>query len=68
MEINWFEILETIIYGLVGITLMFSSLSLFDMLVPYDFNKELKEKNEAAGYVIAGIFIAVAIIVRQVII
>ncbi|MFW6306717.1 MAG: DUF350 domain-containing protein, partial [Bacillota bacterium] len=31
---------------------------------PYDFAEEIKEKNPAIGAVIAGIFIAVAIIIR----
>ena len=34
---------------------------------PYNFNQELKEKNVGAGFIIAGIFICVAIIVRTVI-
>lgn len=61
-------ILETIIYGAVGMVLMFLAKAIIDLVVPYDFPKEIKEKNTAAGFVIAGIFIAVAIIVRTVII
>ena len=44
------------------------SMFIFDLIVPYDFNKELKEKNVAAGFLIAGIFISIAIIIRTVII
>lgn len=68
MSINWMEILNTIIYAGVGLILMLVSMYIFDLLVPYDFNKELKEKNLAAGFIIAGIFISIAIIVRTVII
>lgn len=68
MNINWLEILETILYGGIGIVLMLVSMYVFDLAVPYDFNKELKEKNVAAGFMIAGIFIATGIIIRTVII
>ena len=52
----------------VGIVLMLASIYVFDLIVPYNFNRELKEKNVAAGFLIAGIFISVAIIIRTVII
>ncbi len=68
ININWIEILNTIIYAGLGIILMLVSMYIFDLAVPYDFNKELKEKNVGAGYIIAGIFIAIAIIIRTVII
>ncbi|MBR0490728.1 MAG: DUF350 domain-containing protein [Clostridia bacterium] len=67
MNINWMEVLNTIIYGAIGLTLMFITTFLFDLAVPYDFNKELKEKNVGAGFIMAGIFISVALIVRTVI-
>lgn len=67
MNINWIEILETLAYGGLGIILMLVVMYIFDLAVPYDFNKELKEKNVAAGFIIAGIFIAIAIIIRTVI-
>ncbi len=68
MSINWMEILSTLIYAGIGLVLMFVCVYIFDLLVPYDFKKELKEKNVAAGFIIAGIFISIAIIVRTVII
>ena len=67
MNINWMEVLNTIIYGAIGLILMFITTYLFDLAVPYDFNKELKEKNVGAGFIMAGIFISVALIVRTVI-
>lgn len=67
MNINWIEILNTIIYGALGLVLMFITTFLFDLAVPYDFNKELKEKNVGAGFIMAGIFISVALIIRTVI-
>ncbi len=67
MNINWLEILSTLEYAGLGILLMLVGVWIFDLTVPYDFNKELKEKNVAAGYIIAGIYIAMAIIIRTVI-
>ncbi|WP_010681220.1 DUF350 domain-containing protein [Acetivibrio cellulolyticus] len=62
-----YEILETLIYGLFGIICMFAATFLIDLVVPYDFPKEIKEKNPAAGFMLAGIYISVAIIIRTVI-
>lgn len=67
MNINWMEMLNTILYAGIGVILMLVCMFIFDLVVPYNFNKELKEKNVAAGFVIAGIFIAVALIVKTVI-
>ncbi len=67
ININWIEILNTIIYAGLGVVLMLVSMYIFDLTVPYDFNKELKEKNVGAGFMTAGIFIAIAIIIRTVI-
>ena len=61
------EVLQTLLYGGLGLILMLASMFIFDLAVPYDFKKELKEKNEASGFMIAGIFISVAIIIRTVI-
>ena len=60
-------ILQTILYGGLGIVLMIASICIFDIAVPYDFKRELKEKNFATGFIMAGMFIAIAIIVRTVI-
>ena len=67
METLWNEVLQTLLYGGLGIILMIVGMFVFDLAVPYDFNKELKEKNVASGFIIAGIFIAIAIIIRTVI-
>ena len=67
METLWAEVLETLLYGGLRLILMLVSMFVFDLTVPYDFNKELKEKNVASGFMIAGLFISVAIIVRTVI-
>lgn len=62
------EIMETFLYGTIGLILMFLGKYIIDAIVPYDFPKEIKERNTAAGFMVAGIFISIAIIVRTVII
>lgn len=64
----WIELLETLVYGIFGLAMLFLGKFVIDLFVPYDFPKEIKEKNEAAGYMVAGIFISIALIIRTVII
>ncbi len=68
METLWNGVLETLLYGGMGLILMLISMFIFDLAVPYNFRQELKEKNVASGFIIAGLFIAVALIIRTVII
>ncbi len=56
-------LLETALYGLLGIFLMIVGYKIFDLLTPFKFSDEIEEKNPAVGAMIGGIFIAVAIIV-----
>lgn len=58
------EFVATIIYAILALVLMFVGYKIFDMITPYNFAEEIKEKNPAVGSVIAGIFIAVAIIIK----
>lgn len=62
------EYVSTIVYAIVAIVLMFAGYKFFDMITPYSFSEEIKEKNPAIGAVIAGIFIATAIIVKAAIV
>jgi putative membrane protein len=62
------EILSTIFYAVYGMVLMFIGFKFFDIITPYNFVEEMKEKNPAIGAVIAGIFISVGIIIRAAII
>ncbi|GMQ58100.1 hypothetical protein AN1V17_24950 [Vallitalea sediminicola] len=64
MEILNNEFVATIIYAILALVLMFVGYKIFDMITPYKFAEEIKEKNPAVGAVIAGIFIAVAIIIK----
>jgi uncharacterized membrane protein YjfL (UPF0719 family) len=58
------EFVSTIIYAILALVLMFVGYKIFDIITPYKFAEEIKEKNPAVGAVIAGIFIAVAIIIK----
>lgn len=58
------EYIATIIYAVLSLVLMFIGYKFFDLITPYDFAEEIKEKNPAIGAVIAGIFIATAIIIK----
>ncbi len=62
------EFVATIVYAILALALMFTGYKFFDWITPYDFAEEIKEKNPAVGAVIAGIFIAVAIIIKAAIV
>lgn len=64
MEILSNPIIETIVYAVLALILMFVGYKFFDIITPYNFAEEIKEKNPAIGAVIAGIFIATAIIIK----
>ena len=65
---NWMSALQTLIWGIIGLILMFIGYKFFDIITPYDFAEEIKEKNPAVGALIGAIFIAIAIIVTAVIV
>ncbi|MDK2800973.1 MAG: putative rane protein [Clostridiales bacterium] len=58
------EYIATVIYALLSLALMLIGYKFFDLITPYNFAEEIKEKNPAIGAVIAGIFIATAIIIK----
>ncbi|WP_432666530.1 DUF350 domain-containing protein [Wukongibacter baidiensis] len=58
------EFVSTIVYAALSLILMFIGYKFFDLITPYNFAEEIKEKNPAIGAVIAGIFIATAIIIK----
>ncbi|MCT4607558.1 MAG: DUF350 domain-containing protein [Marinisporobacter sp.] len=65
---DWTQLLDVMIYSVLSLVLMFSGYKFFDWITPYNFAEEIKEKNPAIGAVIAGIFIATAIIIKAAII
>ncbi|MCT4564832.1 MAG: DUF350 domain-containing protein [Maledivibacter sp.] len=64
MDILSNPIIETIVYAILALILMFVGYKFFDIITPYNFAEEIKEKNPAIGAVIAGIFIATSIIIK----
>lgn len=64
MELLQNPYISTIVYALLSLILMLVGYKFFDFITPYNFAEEIKEKNPAIGAVIAGIFIATAIIIK----
>ena len=60
--------INTVIYAVIGIIAFVFAYFVVDLVNrKFDFNEALKEKNEAAGIMIFGIFIGIAFIVSGVI-
>ncbi|MNI75417.1 MULTISPECIES: DUF350 domain-containing protein [Clostridium] len=55
------------LFGIVGIAIMLIGYILFDKVIKADFDKELENGNIAVAIVVAGVLIAIGIIVSQVI-
>lgn len=57
-------LLSTTVYSIVGIVILVLAFLIFDLLTPYKLHKELAEdQNVALGVVIAGVFVAISIII-----
>ena len=64
MTINWWVVLETVIYAAIGIILSMIAYKVYDLLTPFSLNKELSEdQNLAVGILLGSIFIGIAIII-----
>lgn len=61
-------IISTIIYFVIGMVFCAIGYKIFDIITPFDLNKEIDDHNVAAGLAVAGIFIGVAIVVSAAII
>lgn len=60
--------IDTVVYATVGIVAFIIGYFVVDIInKKFNFNKALKEKNEAAGIMIFGIFVGIAFIVSGVI-
>lgn len=57
------EIFASIIYFLIGIGFCAIGYKAFDMILPFDLNKEIDNHNIAAGLAVAGIFISIAMVI-----
>lgn len=64
----WRGITDTVFYAAAGIVLFLIGYHLVDWVYrEYDFNEELKARNEAAGITVFGIFVGIALIIGGVI-
>lgn len=61
-------IISTIIYFVIGMIFCAIGYKVFDIITPFDLNEEIDNHNMAAGLAVAGIFIAVAIVVSAAIV
>lgn len=59
------DILNVAIYSVVGIVLMIFGTFLIDLIIPCNFPEEIKKRNVAVGYIMAGASIAVGIILKS---
>lgn len=59
------DIISTAIYSVLGIILMMVGTFLVDLVIPCEFPTEIKKKNMAVGYIVAGVSIAVGIILKS---
>lgn len=60
-----YDVINVLVYAVVGIILMMLGSFLVDLVIPCDFPEEIKKRNEAVGYIMAGSFIAIGLIVKS---
>jgi len=57
-------LVAALIYSLLGIVVLMIGFKIFDWITPFSLNREIEEKNNtAAGVIVAGIMIALGLIV-----
>ncbi|MBC8234360.1 DUF350 domain-containing protein [bacterium] len=62
-------IVGTVVYSALGLAVLLIGFKIFDIVTPFSLNREIAEDNNvAAGVVVAGIMIALGIIVAAAII
>lgn len=62
--LSWEAFISTILYSVLGVVLLVASVSIINMAFKLDVRKELvKDNNVAFGVAIAGVAIALAIII-----
>lgn len=57
--------LELVVYVILGVVIMLAGYMIIDLIVPCDFPKELKEGNKSIGWVSAGIYIGLGLIINS---
>lgn len=68
-SLSLWPILSTLAYSAIGMVVLLVAFKLFDLVTPYKLHKELAEdQNTAVGVMLAGLFIALSIIIAAAII
>jgi putative membrane protein len=65
--IEWMDLLNVSIYSIIGIILMQVAVWGVDLVIPCSFPEEIKKKNNAVGFLMAGVYIGIGLIMRSVI-
>lgn len=60
------KILETLLWAIVGIVVLYGSVWLFDRLDPINYREEIQRGNLAAGVIMAAIILSIGIIIVSV--
>ena len=58
------ELVSVSIYSVLGIILMLLGSFLVDLVIPCSFPEEIKKGNTAIGWISAGVYVAICIIIR----
>lgn len=58
------QMLELVVYVLVGMVAMMIGYIVIDLIIPVDFPKEIKDGNRAVGWLSAGIYMGLGLIIR----
>ncbi len=59
-----YDLLDVAIYSCLGIVLMLAGNFLIDLIIPCSFPEEIKKGNQAVGFVSAGTFVGIGILLR----
>ena len=59
------EIVNVLVYGILGMGLITLCVWLFDLVVPYDFQDDIVAGNKGAAWACAGLYIALGFIMRS---
>ena len=64
MTFLW-DLLDVAIYSCLGIVLMMAGNFLIDLIIPCSFPEEIKKGNQAVGFVSAGTFVGIGLLLRS---
>lgn len=59
------DLINVAIYSVIGILLMMLGCFFVDLVIPCNFPEEIKKRNQAVGFIMAGASIAIGIIIKS---